>query len=201
MDYQHIIPIGLTGGIATGKSTIAAYARRVHGLAVFDADQTVRDLYTHNKDVITAVGARVPGCLTPQGLINRTFLRAQCFSEANLLGELQALVQPYVHAALEVFLQSHQGLCVLDIPLLFQVGYHTFCHGVIITTCGVETQKQRLMQRGLTNVQIESILSIQQPIQPLIPHASVILNTDTPVEQTYTAFDKALFTLQEQTSC
>jgi dephospho-CoA kinase len=201
MDYQHITPIGLTGGIATGKSTIAAYARRVHGLVVFDADQTVRDLYTYNEDVIAAVGGLAPICLTPQGHINRTLLRAQCFSETNLLGELQALVQPYVHAALAVFLQSHQGLCVLDIPLLFQGGYDTFCHGVILTTCSATTQRQRLMERGLPNAQIEFVLRVGEPMHTFRPRACVMLNTDAPLEQTYNAFDETLLTLQEKPLC
>jgi dephospho-CoA kinase len=148
-----MIVVGLTGGIGSGKSTVAA-ALVERGAVLIDADAIVRELQQPGTPLLTAIAERFgSGIVGADGALDRAALAAVVFSDREALGALNALVHPAVVAEIDSRLGAHRGtdhVVVVDIPLLRDKRRHGMT-GVLVVDVPVETAVARLVaQRGLS---------------------------------------------------
>lgn len=148
-----MIRIGLTGGIATGKSTVAAQFALL-GLPRFDADAAVHWLFREDGPVRRQVSARFPEAWQ-NGEINRRALGRIVFQNEAALSELEALLHPAVRNKEHAFEQRLRRLdvpgFVAEIPLLFEVGAECRFDITVMTSCPAWLQRQRAFARGNMN--------------------------------------------------
>ena len=165
--------IGLTGGIATGKSTAARALRRAR-LPVFDADATVRALQAPGGAALPAIAAAFPGTVRSDGgvaRLDRAALRQAALADPVALRRLEAIMHPLVRARERAFLAAARRrgarAAVLDIPLLVETGRlaqrdRGGIDAVIITSAPRSVQRSRALRRNtLTPAQLNAILQRQ----------------------------------------
>lgn len=151
-----MIVVGLTGGIATGKSTVSSQLKEKYKLTIVDADFIARDVVTPGKrayNQIVETFADVPDLVNPEnGELNRPVLGKAVFGNKERLSKLNSIVHPAVRR--EIFRQifvayiSFKDIVVLDVPLLFESGLYRFCKLSITTSCTLENQLERLLARN-----------------------------------------------------
>jgi dephospho-CoA kinase len=171
---------GLTGGIASGKSTVSRMLREL-GAHVLDADAIAREVVEPGTPGLAEVAARFPGVVGPDGRLDRVKLGARVFGDPAERAALNALLHPRIGAA---FLQKTQALAkqgvervLYDAPLLIENGLHAGMDGVLLVWVPRELQKQRLMARdGLEAQAAEARLAAQLPLEEKRRHATWIVD-------------------------
>lgn len=172
--------VGLTGSIATGKSTVAWMVARYH-VPVFDADAYVHFLYTHDLSLRASLQQYFPQAVKESG-VDRKLLGQLVYQDAGQLKQLEALLHPRVRRAEEQFILRHRrqrrAMCLLDIPLLFETGAERLCDEVWVTYCPGWMQAQRLRaRRRWSDEQIVRILARQMPQHEKVARADAVLVT------------------------
>ena len=162
-----MVLLGLTGGIAMGKSTASA-AFRSFGLPVFDADAAVHELFAPGGAAVAPIEAAFPGCLDARGGIDRAALGRVVFDRPDRLAALEAIVHPLVRAAEMRFLgrccAAGERLVVLDIPLLFETGAEARVDAVAVVSAPAFVQAQRVLRRpGMSSERLAAIRRRQTP--------------------------------------
>jgi dephospho-CoA kinase len=161
--------IGLTGGIATGKSTVGQLLAGRFGLPVLDADLYARGALAPGSPGAQAVLARYgePVAAGAGDAIDRAALGRIVFAEPVERRWLEELVHPLVRQCFEAELErlAHAPVVVLMIPLLFEAGLESLCSEVWLVTCRPETQLQRLIGRdGLPEHEARARIAAQWPL-------------------------------------
>lgn len=175
--------IGLTGGIASGKSTVSAMLREL-GAAVFDSDATVRALQEPGQPVYTAIVREFgPGVVGPDGRLDRQVLGARVFSDPELRRRLEQIVHPAVRERMwaEVAAARERGApaLVVDSPLLFEVGLHQQVDQVWVVYVDAETQRRRLMARsGLDADEAQRRIEAQMPLAEKVKLAHLVVDNN-----------------------
>ena len=174
--------LGLTGGIGSGKSTVASILARA-GAAVMDADAISRSLTEPGGRAIPAILAEFGETLiSPDGAMDREAMRALVFSNPSSKRQLEAIVHPLVGQVLQE--QSHAAVAaghaclVYDVPLLVESGdrWRRQVDWVCVVDCEVETQIQRVMARNqLGRADIERIISQQASRQQRLDCADAVI--------------------------
>ena len=174
-----MLKVGLTGGIASGKSLAAAALAR-HGVAVLDADQVSHALTAQGGRGLDALVGRLGrGILDPQGGLDRRALRARIFADAALRAQVEALLHPLVFEALEAELKVSQGpYAVAVIPLLVEKpAARALVDRMLVVDCPEEVQIARLMSRDReTEASARAILAAQSPRSVRLAAADDILS-------------------------
>ena len=169
--------IGITGGIATGKSSLVAELRRLLPTAEFyDADAAARELTNHDPEVralITqAFGADI---YSHEGHLNRAWLRTIVFADPEKKQALEQILHPRIRRQWAVQAESRRKsteLFFADIPLLYETGGETLCDRVVVVACSQRIQLQRLMMRSsLDQAAAEQIVAAQMPLAEKIARA------------------------------
>ena len=159
-----MLVVGLTGGIASGKSTAAAFFR-VHGVPVVDADQVARDVVAVGTPGLAAVAAAFGAAvLQVDGSLDRRRLREIVFADPTERQRLEAILHPLIRDEIRVRLARASGpYCILDVPLLIESpSLRALADRVLVIDVPVELQVARLMQRdGMTAAQCEAMLAAQ----------------------------------------
>ncbi|MEB3200927.1 MAG: dephospho-CoA kinase [Synechococcaceae cyanobacterium] len=163
--------IGLTGGIASGKSSVGRLLAQ-RGLPLLDADVEARRALAPGSDGARAVLERYGAAVQPadardSGLIDRAALGRIVFADAAERRWLEALVHPLVRARFEAQLQALAAapVLVLVIPLLFETGLEALCSEVWLVDCEEDQQLQRLLARdGLSPAEARDRLNAQWPL-------------------------------------
>ena len=171
---------GLTGGIASGKSTVSRMLREL-GAHVLDADVIAREVVEPGTPGLAEVATRFPGVVGPDGRLDRARLGARVFADPAERAALNALLHPRIGAA---FLEKTQALAekgvervIYDAPLLIENGLHAGMDGVVLVWVPRELQKQRLMARdGLESQAAEARLAAQLPLEEKRQHATWIVD-------------------------
>jgi dephospho-CoA kinase len=161
--------IGLTGGIATGKSTVGQLLAGRFGLPVLDADLYARGALAPGSPGARAVLGRYgePVAAGAGDAIDRAALGRVVFADPVERRWLEQLVHPLVRQRFENELQrlAHAPVVVLMIPLLFEAGLESLCSEVWLVTCSPETQLQRLIGRdGLPEHEARARIAAQWPL-------------------------------------
>ncbi|MBZ4415949.1 dephospho-CoA kinase [Myxococcus sp. RHSTA-1-4] len=171
---------GLTGGIASGKSTVTRMFREL-GAHVLDADVIAREVVEPGTPGLAAVAERFPGVVGPDGRLDRAKLGARVFSDANERAALNAITHPLVR---EAFMEKVQALeargverVIYDVPLLIESGMHGWMEGVALVWVPRDEQKARLMARdGLDAAAAEARLAAQLPLDEKKAHATWVID-------------------------
>ena len=170
--------IGLTGSIATGKSTVLkAFADL--GVPVLSADEAVADLYAG--EAVAPVEAAFPG-VTRKGMIDRTLLSQKLGADPSGFKRLEALVHPLVRARIAQFMDEAEAagheLAVVEVPLLFESGYDYGFYAVAVTWVDDAIQRQRALARpGMTVEKLDTIIARQMPQAEKKARATYLFDT------------------------
>jgi len=174
--------LGLTGGIGSGKSTVASILASA-GAAVMDADAISRSLTLPGGRAIPAILAEFgEQLIAPDGAMDRDAMRALVFSNPQSKRQLEAIIHPLVGQVLQE--ESHAALAaghaclVYDVPLLVESGerWRRQVDWVCVVDCEVETQIQRVMRRNqLSRAEIERIISQQARRQQRLDCADAVI--------------------------
>lgn len=155
--------IGITGGIASGKSTIARMIAR-RGIPHLDADKLVHRLLATDRDTIAAITATFPGT-SKNGAIDRALLGAAIAGDPARLKRLEQILHPRVRAAEEraILQAQHQRrrAILLDIPLLFETGAETLCDVVIAAHAPLPLRRRRALARGMPEATVSRLVARQ----------------------------------------
>ncbi len=178
--------LGLTGNIASGKTTVGLMLLELGLSAYIDADNVVHELYLPGQALPHALAeAFGPGMLDSAGGVDRRALGAIVFENPERLRQLEAIVHPAVREALlaKVRALPPDATGALDAIKLVESGYAPFCHGLWIVTCPPEIQLQRLIeQRGLSAEEAHARLAAQPPIAAKLPLATAVIHNDGSLE-------------------
>jgi dephospho-CoA kinase len=177
--------IGLTGSIATGKSTVLnAFADL--GVPVFSADQAVAELYAG--EAVSLVEALFPG-VSRHGMIDKAELSKRLAADPSGFKRLEAVVHPLVRQKMAKFLEeAEQGravLAVVEVPLLFESGHDYGFDAIGVSWVDDAVQRQRALQRnGMSGEKLDTILARQLPQGEKKARATYLFNSGLPLQQT-----------------
>ena len=184
--------IGLTGGIASGKSTVARRFREL-GVPVIDADEVARTVVALGQPGLNQVVERFgPGILSPSGEINRRALRDRVFADADSRKDLEAILHPRIRAEMARLAEAASGpYLVMAIPLLVEGGSHADLDRILVVDLDEETQLARLMERdGSSESQARAMLAAQASRAERLARADDILDNSGSVEQLRDSVDR-----------
>jgi dephospho-CoA kinase len=191
MNNQRIWRIGLTGGIGSGKSTVAGMLA-ARGAAVIDADAISRSLTAAGgramAPIAQAFGAHM---VDAQGALDRQAMRQEVFRNPASKKQLEAIVHPLVsqitQAQAQAAIDAGRHVLVFDVPLLVESGerWRKQVDRVVVVDCDAETQRQRVAARsGLAPDEIDRIMAQQASRSARLAVAdAVIFNQDLPLAE------------------
>lgn len=188
--------IGLTGGIATGKSTVSQYLQQTHQLPVLDADLYARQAVAPGSPVLEAIGQRYGAAiLQPDGQLNRARLGEIIFHDPKEKAWLEQRIHPVVRhcfaMAMADLAQAPQVVQV--IPLLFEANLTDQVTEIWVVVCPPDQQRQRLMARnGLPLPQAEARIQSQMPLAAKAAKADVVLDNGADLASLFRQIDQAL---------
>ena len=174
-----MLRVGMTGGIATGKSEAARHFRLL-GAPVLDADDIVRSLTAKGGDTLAEV-VRIAGddVLDADGRLDRARLRARVFADAGLRRRLEALLHPLARAAMRNwFARQGAPYAICMAPLLLEAGWRSDVDRVLVVHCSDAQQRRRLAARELPAGEAEAILAAQLGAEERLRQADDALDTD-----------------------
>jgi dephospho-CoA kinase len=177
--------VGLTGGIGSGKSTVARFLGD-HGAVIVDADVFARDAVRAGSDAFQAVvqrfGDEVVGA---DGELDRPKLASIVFADRAALADLEAIIHPEVRRMIADAIQAEldtDHVVVLVNPLLIEMGAHRDCDVVVVISADPETQVARTVARGMGEADVRARLAAQLPIEERARAADVLLDNEDTLE-------------------
>ena len=193
-----MLRIGLTGGIASGKSTVCGMLQD-RGCTIVDADKVAHKLLLKGQPcfgrVVEAFGVDI---LDSAGEIDRNRLGAIVFENQSLLETLEGIVHPEVIrqilAKLDI-LEKEQplGKVVVDASLMIESGFYKSFKRLVVVTCRLEQQLERLITRnGLSESQARRRISIQMPLEQKLGFADYVIDNSRLLEHTRAQVDALL---------
>lgn len=157
--------IGITGGIASGKSTFTRALAEIRAASIFDSDACARELLDSDPTVREAVIRDIlPTAYRPDGTPDRAAIRALVFSDPAAKARLEGILHPLVRARRQSLAEDARAEgsdLLVDIPLLFETGASSAFDLVVAVACSPEIQTRRAMSRGLTLAQVQQIVGSQ----------------------------------------
>ena len=175
--------IGLTGGIATGKSYVRSKFEDL-GVPTIDADILARQAVAPGSEGLTAVVARFgAGVLDAAGALDRRRLAQIVFGDAAARRDLEAIIHPFVRAQADAWFRqldpAQHPIAIADIPLLYETGGDTLYEAVVVTACEPEEQIRRIVERDhVTEAEARQRLAAQMPIEEKVRRADYVIRTD-----------------------
>lgn len=180
---------GLTGGIASGKSTVAAMLRDL-GFPVLEADRIAHQVIEPGQPAYAGVIAKFSQeILDPDKRINRSRLGSIVFNDREKLNQLNAIVHPRVEQeTLKLFAElEHSGkypAAFVEAALIFETNLHKKLDGVAVVWCQPEQQLARLIERGLSEVEARKRIALQMPVQEKLALATDKIDCSGPLQET-----------------
>ena len=184
MASRRILRVGLTGGIASGKSTVAEELAR-RGAMVIDADRLAREVVEPGTAELEAVAARFPGTVL-DGRLDRAALAAIVFADQQARRDLEGIVHPAVRRrAAELEASAAPGSVVVHvIPLLVETGQQGDFDLVVVVDVDPHTQLRRLLARdGMTKPEARARVAAQASRERRLAAADVVIDNSGPVTQ------------------
>ena len=194
--------IGITGGIASGKSTVTEFLRR-QGYQVIDADQVVHELQESGGRLYQALlSAFGPAILQEDGRLNRPKLGAMIFGNPELLAQSSQIQNQIIREELagrRDLLAEKEDIFFMDLPLLFELGYESWFDQIWLVDVTEETQLSRLMTRNaLSQEEAEKRIAAQLSLQEKRNRADVLIDNNGPLELTQEQLREALQKLERR---
>ncbi|MEB3322209.1 MAG: dephospho-CoA kinase [Synechococcaceae cyanobacterium] len=178
--------IGLTGGIATGKSTAGRLLRERFGVPVLDADRFARQALAPGSPASLKVLERYGAAVRGSDGIDRAALGRIVFTDPRERRWLEQLIHPLVRErfAGELERLASAPVVVLMVPLLFEAGFEPLCSEIWLVDCGEERQLERLQARdGLGEAEARSRIAAQWPMATKRARADLVLDNRGTVDQ------------------
>ena len=181
--------LGLTGSIASGKTTVAGWLREC-GIPVYDSDATVHQILASGGE---AVGPIIdlfgPSVGSHSAGIDRNALGDIVFGQPDRRQALEAILHPMVRQHRDSFLANHRragtATVVLDVPLLFETDGDSLCDHVIVVYARQETMRARaLTRKGMTADKFDAVVAAQMPVADKLQRADLTLDSDLSPDQT-----------------
>lgn len=194
--------VGLTGGIATGKSTISRALAEL-GMCVIDADVIARDVVAVGTEGLQELVAQFGReFLTPGGELDRAKLGNVIFADASSRERLNQIIHPRVRAEMWHRARHYVGedpsrVAILDVPLLIEGGTHTVMDANVLVYAPVDVQLARLMARnGLSEAQARARIDAQWPIDQKRALVDVLVDNSGAIEQVSALAVRLMATLE-----
>ncbi|MDF5709841.1 MAG: dephospho-CoA kinase [Nostoc sp. S4] len=190
--------IGLTGGIATGKTTVTNYLASTYNLPILDADIYAREAVSLGSSILGAIAQRYgQQILLADGNLNRQKLGEIIFNRQDERNWVENLIHPDVRQRfVKAITQSSLQTLVLVVPLLFEAGMTDLVTEIWVVHCSQEQQLQRLSQRNYLNrEQAQARIDSQLSLTEKVARADVILDNSSTLEVLLKQVDVALKTL------
>ncbi|HVP59644.1 MAG TPA: dephospho-CoA kinase [Myxococcaceae bacterium] len=180
--------VGLTGGIASGKSTVSAMFRKL-GAQVIDADQVARDVVEPGTPGLEEVARRFPGVVDAAGRLDRAALAKRIFADPAERAALEAIVHPRIREEVarrtEVLARAGVPVVLYDAALLIETGLHRGMDGVVLVVAPEAVQRARLASRdGLDEAAISARLAAQLPLADKRAYATWVVDNGGSLEKT-----------------
>ncbi|EXJ22902.1 Dephospho-CoA kinase [Alkalibacterium sp. AK22] len=181
--------LGLTGGIATGKSTVSRFFQQ-KGIPLVDADRGAREVMQPGCSAyLKTVDQFGEEILNKDRTLNRKALGAIVFSNKKKLDKLNAIVQAdifeWILGQMHEHIAAGAPLVVLDIPLLYEAGYEEIVDGVMVVWTDKDCQLKRLMNRdGLSREEAAGRIAAQAPLNEKIQKADVLIDNNGTIDST-----------------
>jgi dephospho-CoA kinase len=177
-----LIVVGLTGGIASGKSTVSKMFDKA-GAVVIDADRIARQVVEPGKPAWKEIRARFGGrVFRPDGALDRERLGNIIFHHSRQRRQLEAIIHPRVRAHIdetlrELSMAKPQPVVVLDVPLLLETGMDKGLNEIIVVYAPAAVQRRRLMRRdGYSADQAQARINAQMPMEEKRSRATLVID-------------------------
>lgn len=187
--------IGLTGGIATGKTTVTNYLSDRYHIPILDADIYAREAVKPNSPILREIFDRYGKDLQlPDGILDRQQLGEIIFNNLEEKQWLESKIHPYVRDRFQSALKQIEArTIVLAIPLLFEANLTHLATEIWVVYCSPQEQIRRLMERNrLTQAQAIARIESQLSIDRKVALADVVLDNSSSLEQLFLQCDRAL---------
>lgn len=177
--------VGLTGGIASGKSTVSNLFRK-YGIEIVDADKVAKEVSEKKESIEKISNIFGKDILDSDGKIVREKLREKAFKNRELLQELNKIIHPQV---MEYFKRkkeenSKDEILIFDIPLLYEAKMEYLCDKIIVVGVDVQKQIRRVVARdGSSEELAKKIISNQMPLDEKIKKADIVIMNDGTLDE------------------
>jgi dephospho-CoA kinase len=186
---EHMIIVGLTGSVGTGKSTVTNFFREL-GAYIIDWDELAREkIRPHSKaweKIIDYFGKNI---LNDDLTINRQKLAETVFTDKGKVTELNQIVHPEVfkedeRITNEIKNRDPDALIIKDIPLLFELTYPIVVDKTVVVSASEQTQLTRLEEKGMSRDDAKNRMKSQLPLEQKIKSADFVIDNNGPLEET-----------------
>ncbi len=191
---------GLTGGIGSGKSTVARrFAAR--GLPVIDADRLAREVVEPGSSGLSAVVAAFgEDMLSPEGALDRQLLGRTVFADAEQRRRLNAILHPLIRQRfaerVRALDSSGEPLACYEVPLLFEVGLEAELRPVVVVSAPESVRVARIVARdGIEESAARARIAAQMPLEDKLKAADYVIDNDGSEERTHAQADRVLDTI------
>ncbi|MBF7102529.1 dephospho-CoA kinase [Pediococcus pentosaceus] len=178
--------VGLTGGIAMGKTTISQFLKS-KAIPVVDADQIAHEILTVDEVKVKLMDTFGESILDKNQNIDRRKLGPIVFNDQRQLEKLNIIVQPYIRTEIVRQLDTFSAskVVVLDAPVLFEQGYEKMADYLMVIKTSAQIQVERLMQRdSLNEIDAQKRIQAQMPIEEKVKKADIVIDTSGTIEET-----------------
>lgn len=197
-----MITVGITGGIASGKSSVIDYLKK-QKYPIFDSDACVHKILEEDIDIINQVSSAFDHNIvdTKKGTlsINRKKLSKVVFNDKEKLKRLEDIIHPAVKLEIQKFKKEFESdlyednqLIFLDVPLLFETGFDKECDITINISLPQKIQKQRFIERGGKEEKFQKIIENQMDNDEKSKKADYIIDNSKELDYTYSQLDGIL---------
>ena len=192
--------VALTGGIATGKSYVAARLKDA-GIPIVDADLLAREVVAPGTPALAAIRKRFgPDAVRRDGSMDRVRVGQIVFKDKRARLDLEAIIHPAVIKAINEFfntLPKRTPFAVADIPLVFETGREKEFDAIVVVACPRDMQIERMMERNkLSKEDAERRLNAQLPIEQKVKKATHVIKTDGTFDDTNAQVDALIETMR-----
>ena len=192
--------LGLTGGIGSGKSTVAKLIADL-GVPVLDADQLAREVVQPGRPALAEVAAAWPEAISPDGKVARKRLADIVFNDPVQRLRLEAIMHPRIQALADErfddLARKGHALAIYEASLLVESGRYKDFDGLVVVTASPETQLERVLARGdLTEAEAQARIDAQLPLLAKVRVATHLVDNDGELDATKTQVERLLASLR-----
>lgn len=185
--------IGLTGGIGSGKTTVAKYFAS-KGIPVYIADEAAKDIMNDAKVIHEVQSIFTENVILKNGLLDRSAIRELVFEDKSKLEQLNKIIHPRVKIDFENWLKKNKNapFVIKEVAILFETNGHKYCDATILVTAPIETRIKRVLERDTTTREnIIQIINNQLPEEEKMKLATFVVTNEN-LNITYKTVDKLI---------